>query len=411
MKCLNILISAYACRPGMGSEPGVGWNVSRELAKYHHVWVLTRGDNRPTIEAEIAQNPIPNLQIIYCDFPEWMIAWKKGSRGVYLHYYLWQILAYFSAKKLHSQEFFDLVHHITYVRYSSPSFLSLLPIPFVWGPVGGGESTPPSFREEFSLKNQVYEVLRSLTHKVGEFDPFTRLTAHRSVLAWGTTNDTAKRLSTIGARQVEVLSQLGLSSEELTLLSQYKDSINQQKLRFVSVGRLLHWKGFHLGLRAFSLANFPDDVEYWIVGNGTEREKLETLAKSLKIDNQVKFLNELSRPETLEKISQSIALIHPSLHESGGMVCLEAMAAGCPVICLDLGGPALQVTPETGFKILAEDPDQTVNQLAEVMSTIINDIQLRNTLGEAAKKRATEKFSWENKVKTFISVYEKICNH
>ena len=49
-------------------------------------------------------------------------------------------------------------------------------------------------------------------------------------------------------------------------------------------------------------------------------------------------------------------LIHPSLHDSGGWVCLEAMAAGRPVICLDLGGPGLQVTEKTGIKVKASTP-------------------------------------------------------
>ncbi|MFM6845653.1 MAG: glycosyltransferase family 4 protein, partial [Dolichospermum sp.] len=47
-------------------------------------------------------------------------------------------------------------------------------------------------------------------------------------------------------------------------------------------------------------------------------------------------------------------------------VCMEAMAAGRPVICLDLGGPAVQVTEETGFKIAADEPYQVVRDLAEV---------------------------------------------
>ncbi|WP_318780277.1 hypothetical protein [Atlanticothrix silvestris] len=43
---MRILISAYACEPGQGSEPGVGWNVVREVSKYHHVWVLTSNCHR-----------------------------------------------------------------------------------------------------------------------------------------------------------------------------------------------------------------------------------------------------------------------------------------------------------------------------------------------------------------------------
>lgn len=64
MKCFNVLISAYSCRPAMGSEPGVGWNTARELVKQHRVWVITRDDNRPMIEAELARNPIPGLSTL-----------------------------------------------------------------------------------------------------------------------------------------------------------------------------------------------------------------------------------------------------------------------------------------------------------------------------------------------------------
>ena len=45
-KRLKIFISAYACEPEKGSEPGIGWNVVNELAKYHEVHVLTRANNQ-----------------------------------------------------------------------------------------------------------------------------------------------------------------------------------------------------------------------------------------------------------------------------------------------------------------------------------------------------------------------------
>ena len=66
-----------------------------------------------------------------------------------IHYYLWQIQAYFKAFRLHQEIEFDVVHHVTFVKYSTPSFLSLLPVPFVWGPVGGGESAPKTFLARF----------------------------------------------------------------------------------------------------------------------------------------------------------------------------------------------------------------------------------------------------------------------
>ncbi len=136
MKLLKILISAYACEPNLGSEPGVGWNVIREVSKYHQIWVLTSNCHRSGIESELVINPLPNVNFIYLDPMGWTLDWigqnKTAARSVVIHYYLWQIWAYFVGRSLHKQVGFDLAHHVTYVRYSSPSFVSLLPIPFIW---------------------------------------------------------------------------------------------------------------------------------------------------------------------------------------------------------------------------------------------------------------------------------------
>ena len=66
MKRLKVLISAYACESGKGSESGVGWNMVSEMAKYHDIWVMTRANNRPVIEAEQAKNPVlgPELRLL-----------------------------------------------------------------------------------------------------------------------------------------------------------------------------------------------------------------------------------------------------------------------------------------------------------------------------------------------------------
>jgi glycosyltransferase involved in cell wall biosynthesis len=407
MKSIKVLISAYACRPNQGSEPGVGWNVSKELVKNHKVWVLTREDNRPTIEAELAKNPVPRLQVIYYDLPRWIRWWHQGQRGVQLHYYLWQIGAYFLAKKLHHKVSFDLVHHVTYVKYWSPSFLSLLPVPFIWGPVGGGESAPKAFWQDFSWRGKAYETLRDLARWLGEHDPFVRLTAQHSILTHSTTQDTAKRLHKIGATNVQIFPETSLPAEEITRLAQHTLP-EDAPVRFISMGRLLHWKGFHLGLRAFALADLPDDAEYWLLGDGPERQRLQALAEELGIANRVKFWNRLPREETLQKLSESIALVHPSLHDSGGWVCLEAMATGRPVLCLDLGGPSVQVTPETGFKVAAHTPEQAVSDLATAMTRLAQDSQLRMRMGQAGQKRVREGFTWETKGKLLTQLYKEI---
>jgi glycosyltransferase involved in cell wall biosynthesis len=403
---MNILLSAYSCRPGMGSEPGVGWNTARELAQHLKVWVLTRSDNRPMIEAELAQNPIPGIRFIYFDLPG-VYWWKKGLQGVHIHYYLWQVKAYFVARQLHQEIGIDIIHHVTYVRYSSPSFLALLPIPFVWGPVGGGESAPKEFWKDFSLRGKTYELLRGWARYLGEQDPFVRMTARRSCIAYGTTDDTAHRLLAIGSKNVQVLSQVGLSPEEVEQLTQSPLS-QEVPMRFLSIGRILHWKGFQLGLRAFAQASLPSEAEYWIVGNGSEKAALQSLVKDLGIASQVKFFSEMPRPDLLDQLGSCLALVHPSLHESGGFICLEAMAAGCPVICLDLGGPASQVTIETGFKIAPCTPEQAISEIAEVMHRLTKEPALRMKLGQCGQSHVKKFYTWNAKTLIFSEMYQKL---
>ncbi|MGI0492598.1 glycosyltransferase family 4 protein [Alkalinema pantanalense CENA528] len=415
---MKILLSAYACEPNRGSEPGVGWNVALALAQYssvqqpepHQVYVLTTAAHRAGIEAELAQNPQPNLTVVYLDPFGWIYDWSQEGKhytwSVNLHYYLWQIKAYFVARSLHKQHQLDIAQHVTYVRYYNPSFLSFLPIPFIFGPVGGAEIAPEPFLATFKPKEQWFERIRALAKRVGEWDPFLWLTVRRSALVWVTTQDTEKRMQALAVPKVEILSESGIIDSEIEQLNQYKLP-NQDKIQFISMGRLLHWKGFHLGIQAFAQANLPN-ATYWILGEGPEEGRLKELVSSLGLTDRVQFLGKLPRAEGLQKLAQSHALVHPSLHDSGGWVCLEAMATGRPVICLDLGGPGTQVTSATGFKVPAHDPDQAIQDLAQAMEQIASDRVLRENMGAAGRTRIQQHYRWANRAQLLTTTYAKI---
>jgi len=407
-KRLKVLLSAYACEPGRGSEPGVGWNWVRQIARFAEVWVITRANNRPAIEQALKNNPLSNVHWVYFDLPRWARFWKRGQRGVHLYYYLWQIGIYFLARRLHREVGFDLVHHVTFVNYWMPSFLALLPVPFIWGPVGGGESAPRAFYRTFSLQGRVYEHLRGLARWMGEHDPFVRMTARRAEFTLATTRETERRLRALGSRRMEVLSQVALAEQEIAYLAAIPMHAGNP-FRLLSLGRLLHWKGFHLGLQAFArlVRAFPQS-EYWIIGDGPERRNLERLVQRLGIADKVCFFGALPREEALGHLAEVDVLVHPSLHDSGGWVCVEAMAAGRPVICLDLGGPALQVTEETGFKIPARTPEQVVEEMAQAMLQLATDGTLRRRMGEAARQRVREVFSWERRGQEIREIYERV---
>lgn len=196
----------------------------------------------------------------------------------------------------------------------------------------------------------------------------------------------------LGAKDIHIQSLVGLSLEEISQLSQLEIDLTSP-FRFISIGRLLHWKGFHLGIHAFARSNLSGKAEYWIIGEGRERERLQKLTEELQVSESVKFWGNLPRKKLWEKLGKSHVLVHPSLHESGGFVCLEAMASGRPVICLDLGGPAVQITPKTGFKIAANSPDWTVNELSRAMNNLFEDRNLLSMMGCAGGERAIEVFS------------------
>jgi hypothetical protein len=113
---VRVLVSAYACEPAKGSEPGAGWNWALAAARRHEVWVMTRANNRPAIEEAMARDPRSNLHFEYIDLPPWARWWKRGHRGARLYYVLWQLLAAAHARRLQRELDLEVVHHLTFAN-------------------------------------------------------------------------------------------------------------------------------------------------------------------------------------------------------------------------------------------------------------------------------------------------------
>lgn len=399
---LKVLIVAFHCEPGKGSEAGVGWSVARRMAEQHEVWVLTQSRYRSAIERELGTSPVPGLRLEYFDLPgrDWLHRDGTGVRlGLHLYYYLWQWFGALPARRLHRDIGFDLVHHVTVVKYCMPSCLAFVDAPFLWGPVGGGESGPRSFWRDLSLGGMVYEALRELIRWTGEHDPLVRLTARRADLSLATTPETAMRLRAIGAPHVQVFSEIGVTEGDLHRLGSL-DWRSTGPLRFISMGNLIAWKGFHLGLRSFAGAGL-NDAEYWIVGDGPERSRLERLCADLHLEDRVRFWGRLPRDAAMEKLAHCDVLVHPGLHDSAGWVVLEAMGAARPVLCLDLGGPGVRVADGAGLRIPAVNPPQAVREMAEAMRRLAGDPELRKRMGAAGRAEVWSQFRRTDRLNDF----------
>jgi len=405
---LRVLISAYACEPDRGSEPGLGFGIARQMAELHDVWVLTRANNRGPIQTALKDKPISSLIPVYFDLPPALRFWKRGPRGVQLYYLLWQRASLAAARKLHMTVGFDLVHHVTFAKCWSPSGIAQLGPPFLWGPLGGGDSTPRAFLGEYSLrgraKNQARECFRTLSTVV----PALRATASRSTISLAATEDTAMFLSRIGARDIRRLSQAALDSEEIDKLASMKTERDGTIVRFACLGNLLCLKGFNLAVAAFARASLLES-ELWIIGDGPERRRLEQLAASLGVEPMVRFHGRLARDEALQRLSECDVLVHPALHDTSPWACVEAMALGLPVIALAHTGPQVMVPPSAGILVQCVDPRSTIESLALAMSQLANDPIERRRLGDGGRREVRERFSWTQRGSELDALYRELA--
>lgn len=410
MKKLKILISAYACEPGKGSEPSVGWNWAEQMSRFHEIWVITRSNNCEAIEKS-RQPWVKQVHWVYYDPPTWLTFWKKGNRGVQAFYYLWQIGAWLKGLKLLKNVRFDLAHHVTFGNFWLPSWIGLLPIPFVFGPVGGGEETPQVLLSSLTQKQQQYERLRGLLQRTLRFDPVQRYVMRRAAVV-SATEETSKRIQAWFRPKLHfVQPQCGLSAEDLDMFGALKQKTGGP-FRFISMGRLVHWKGYHLSIMAFArfLQTSPD-AEYWLASSGPEKPALEALVNQLGCSSQIKFWGRLpSLQDVYSKLEASDVLVHPALHEAFGVACMESMAAGRPVICLNRGGPGLLVTPETGIAVEPGNLEETVQRISDAMLRLAQNAQLRHQMGQKAQQRIAEVFSWEKMAERMDGVYREIVS-
>src|SRR5208282_5873426 len=110
---------------------------------------------------------------------------------------------------------FDLVHHVTYARYWSPSGLRALDLPFIWGPVGAAETPPREFVRELPLRYRLIEAARDGARNFcGRMDSL-RDTAAAATIAIGVTRETCAALRKLGARRVEQMPQMALTETDL----------------------------------------------------------------------------------------------------------------------------------------------------------------------------------------------------
>lgn len=348
---MKVLLSAYACEPDKGSEPGVGWHWAIETARLgHEVHVLTRANNAGALNqaANLLKMTGLNLHFHFCDLPSSLIYFLKRAPGApYVYYYLWQLLAASLAMKLHKRIAFELVHHITFGSVRLPSFMGRLKIPFVVGPLGGGESAPLSLRVHYPIRGKIIDWFRDVSSMFTLLDPLTGKMFGAATVILLKTDDSIRCIPRRYRHKCSQALEIGIESRAAKLPRQTRPLTS-----VLFVGRHVYWKGMGLGLRAFALAQRQEpSLSLTMVGDGPEADTWKRLAERLGIASSVHWLGWLPQSEVHKAYADHHLLLFPSLHDSSGNVILEAVSHGLTVACLSLGGPGSLVDGRVGIKV------------------------------------------------------------
>lgn len=400
-KSLKILLSAYACEPGKGSEPGVGWNWAINLAKQgHHVVVITRKNNQKRIEGELSKIHFSGtLEFAYFDLSQFYLYLKK-ILGVRFYYEIWQYAIVNFAKKLDQRHDFDVVHHITFGVVRHPSHLYRLEKFFIFGPIGGGEYASKELLKGFSCSIKISEQIRYLSNKYSFRRKSLKKCLDSSNIILCKTNDTSQLIPEKYLSKVKVQTEIGVDTPANVI-----EKILDNSFTVLYVGQLVHWKGAHLAIKAFScfLKKNPK-ADLRLVGTGKYEGRLKALARSLGISDKVKFIGWVPQVQLRNYYENAKVFLYPSLHDSSGNVVLEAMSYNLPTVCLNLGGPSflLGECSPTIVDCQGKTELEVVESISELLTRLFEDEQFYETVTRWTSGRVAQ-MSWSAAVSNCYS--------
>lgn len=172
----------------------------------------------------------------------------------------------------------------------------------------------------------------------------------------------------------------------------------------ISVGRLHNQKGYEYLLKSMTIVknHFPK-VKLQIVGTGEEEQELKKIAQSENLENNVNFLG--FRKDVPRLLAQSHLFVLSSIYEGLGLVILEAMATGIPVVATEVGGiPEIITHKENGILVPSRNPEK----LAEAIIKILEDKSLANKMVRKGLETVKNKYDIMFMVKAYENLYKRL---
>jgi len=410
---IAVLVEAYSCEPGQGSEKGVGWNVIARLAGREGValTVITRGRNRKVVEMS-AEDWVKRVAWLFVDPGEWLLTVKRGGGlGLRIYHWFWGKAALKAVRDDLGGQHFDLVHRLTFGSILPVSHLAQLGLPLVVGPAGGGEMTPVGLVPGLGYAAWARDRLRFGLFRLWLDLPSTRKGYEACVVGLGATEASVKVLRGLGCDHTRLVPQAGCGGDEVAAYVAWHpptDAVPVGAVKLVCASRLIAWKGVDLAVEAVAVAvERGEDVELVILGTGPEMGNLRRLVRRRGLGERVFFPGRLAGlNDVFDLIRASDALIHPALNEAFGQAVLESLALGRQVLCLDWHGPGMIVKEDCGLKVFPGSREEVVEGFARAIGQLRERRDQWAGIQKAAITRSGE-FSWERVAAEIAAAYEE----
>ena len=401
----KIFVSAYACEPNKGSEPGVGWHWVLEMSKYFDVWVLTRKNNQESINKHFISHQKPDtLHFLYYDPPKYLTFWKNKLKGVHFYYAIWQRGVNRIIKKTMAQENISIFHLLTFGTILLPVSKIGQKNTFIWGPVGGGNIIPKEYYKHYHLKGRIVELTRKLM---------------LSSLQWNRAfKNRCKNATTILCKDEATLLQIpkeyrhkGIVFTDVAVDIPYFEEEAQKtdkiKTTFIAVGQLEAWRGFDLIIEATKEAiKVNENIHVNILGEGHFYQHLEQLISRYNLKKHISLLGKVDISTYHQMMSNTHVVINTCLKEGAVTTSFDSIKYLKPLICVDTGGYTKYFNNEYARVIKRRDRDTLIKELSQNMLELSKP-ETREKISSQLKN-LHDKFSWQSKGIAIKDVINKL---
>lgn len=414
-KIRRVLLCASACCPDAGSEPGLGWKAYQALRERHTVHVICCGWSKDAIERAAGQGRA-NLE----DFS--FIEDLCGSLGNPMidKWLSWVNFRHFQrslasvGNRLIREFKPEVIHQVTIASWRVGNPLAGREVPFVWGPLGGGETLPMAFLGGFSFYSKLFEILRAWSGWFCRQASSVKKTARYADHVFAGNRETLEVVEAMRGNRdgMEILPVVFFSPGKIR---KFRETPIQREVRtgpvqIFSGGYVEARKGIGLALQALArLKQQGFSFQYENSGIGPEKAHLEAQIRNLGLEGCARFVGAYPGETYDQKLRATDIFLFPSLRDNCPATLLEAMGHGCVPVVADHAGPGEIVTPGSGIKIPVTRPADFVGCLTEGLATLFQDADERRRLAEGARRRVIEDFSQDHWLQRVEAAYETVA--